>query len=376
MYQTLQQIKYKEVTKMYQILQQNQAQTKQKQKQETLRQILAIKKTKPNRKRVYGRMQRNVAPSLFIAKNIETVMESMSRLEIEFLKLMLSMRSQYTVVKPSHAWIAEQLDCSLTQVQNIIDRFESLGLLTAAYRHMRSSIFMFSTWLRFPDVVNRLQTYLPGIRVFALAFLHISLLLSPAGNYVRDGNLCQCIKEHDMYLNINKSALVEAYKTYGDSMGIGEKEEKKETKNLKGEERQQKYKANTYGGTGLYDRKSSQYEQDLLKHVHDRQRRKYSMQYQSDDEAQPRYDIRHDSAPAAPTYGSAPRNVAYPQYSSYAPYVHKAPQYEDPIEASNRLIEWTKTEDFRKACALLGEEVALKMCNNIVSRAIEHYEKD
>ena len=152
--------------------------------------------------------------------------------------------------------------------------------------------------------------------------------------------------------------------------------EDKEPKNLKGEERQQKHKANAYGGTGLYDRNSSQYEQDLLRQIHDRQRRKYSVQYPSDDEAQPRYDIRRDSDIAAPTYGAAHRNAAYPQYSSYAPYKHKEVQSEDPIEASNRLIEWTKTEDFRKACAILGEEVALKMCNNIVSRAIENYEKD
>ncbi len=152
--------------------------------------------------------------------------------------------------------------------------------------------------------------------------------------------------------------------------------EDKEPKNLKGEERQQKYKASTYGGTGLYDRESSQYEQDMLKKIHDRQREKYTVQYQSDDEAQPRYDIRHDSASATQTYGSASRNAAYPQYSSYTPYIHNETQHEDPVEASYRLIEWTKTEDFRKACALLGEEVALKMCNNIVSRAIEHYEKD
>lgn len=152
--------------------------------------------------------------------------------------------------------------------------------------------------------------------------------------------------------------------------------EDKEPKNLKGEERQQKYKANTYGGTGLYDRNSTQQEQDTLKRIHERQRKKYAVQYQQDDEAQPRYDIRHDSAPATPTYVASPRNTAYPQNTMYSPYVPSAPRYEDPIEASNRLIEWTKTEDFKKACSLLGEEVALKMCNNIVSRAIEHYEKD
>jgi len=333
-------------------------------------------------------MTHNIVPCKFIAQNPEAMAESFSYLERRFFSLMLSLKSQYTIVKPSHQWIADELDCDITHVQNLVDRFEALGLITPIYRHMRSSIFVFSNWLRLPDVVNRLQAYIPGIKVFALALLNISLLMCPKGNHVKDVKLCQCIKDHYDDLKITRGALIEAYKDFYGVLRKRYKLErkayeaeqeakrkikcaKKQEKNLQREGCKLMNNAATYGGTNLYDRKTSQHEVDLLNAVRERQRKKYSVNsynYEDDNDSQPQYNN-----PVAPKVLEN-RKLKYPKESIYRPFVAQERKPEDPISGSEKLIAWTKSEDYKRFVALFGEEAALQMCNKIVSQAIEGHQ--
>lgn len=156
------------------------------------------------------------------------------------------------------------------------------------------------------------------------------------------------------------------------------KEEQRSTMNqeinkkpLKRDSHSDNNKAGTYGGTGLYDRKTSQIEIDLLARSRAQAKRKYGMIDDRsatcfDDEAQPNYNVPRVSAA---------RQQAYPVHSPNTPYVHKEREPEDPVTASQRLIEWTQSEQFLKFEKLFGRDVALKMCNNIVTRAIEEYQE-
>lgn len=57
--------------------------------------------------------------------------------------------------------------------------------------------------------------------------------------------------------------------------------------------------------------------------------------------------------------------------SMYPAYRHQEKASEDPVEASEKLISWANSEQYKKFAALFGEEMAFKMCNKIVSQAIE-----
>ena len=134
-----------------------------------------------------------------------------------------------------------------------------------------------------------------------------------------------------------------------------------ESKNLQGDEMTQSNNGK-YGGSKIYDVKKSQFEIDLQAKVHERQKRKYSMDpVIADSEAQPSYN--------EPTV-SQERKQAYHPNTMYSPYVKVDRPAENPDEATKNLIAWTKTEQYKKFVAFCGEAEALKMCRNIVNSAL------
>lgn len=342
--------------------------------EQTRKEFLAIKRIRPNRARIKGRMTDNVMPPEVIQKNPEAFFEGLTQKELALINLIVEFRRKYEVVNPTHHYISEQLDCTVQHVQNMINRLEACGIMTVVYRHYRSSLFRLSNWLKLPDVVDRVQQFIPGIRSLALAFL----LLLPAASSLRalpEIFLLQQIKDQDMLFNINKSSLRKAYENPFSIQKISDESPEqhdftypksrflrhKEKNPLKRDSQSGMYNEHVYGGTGLYDRPTTQKELELMQKIRDRQRKVYGMDdsIKHDKEAQPRFNEKKVN------YSS------HVSFSPYKPYVHEERIAEDPVDACAKLSNWTNSPEYKQFVALFGQDVADKMCQSIVNKAIE-----
>lgn len=253
----------------------------------------------------------------------------------------------------SEATIAARLGVSLRTVNRAISKARGLGIILRRRRFNNSNVYAVNPELRNPEIIDELASVLPALRnLLCLSFLiPLSMILNPAPAHAR---------QNPGVLYFKKEILRMISVVQKDTLN----EEK--NKKLKGDTQSSRMDGNTYGGTGLYDRKYSQAEIDLQQAIHERQKRKYSMFYPTDEEAQPAY--------ATPKI-SAARQQAYPVNTPYAPYMPRIRKAEDPVQASARLIQWLESEEGKRAEQFFGKDVALKMCNKIVSQAIEEYKE-
>ena len=329
---------------------------KQHLKQKHREEFLSIKRNKPNRDRINGRHIENIVPATLIVQHPEDFFDTLTPLELNFLNLMINFSAKYKIVMPSHKWIADRLDCDDIYVQKIIDRLEACGIITPIYRHRKTSLYRFTNWLRLPDIVDRIQPWLPGLRVFAMALLNINLLLSSV-NRVPDVKYSALIEDRNRISFTNRRDLTEYYKKpFKMEKDLAKRMEHHQPPSPKrttasqtrNPQEPQRNNPGEYGGTGLYDRKTSQSEIDLLAATQEKIRRKNKML------ADPEAQVRYNETPAAPQ----------PRFASTV--------VEDPQEATKRLVDWTKTPQFEQFSRWMGREDALKMCRNIVDSAMEN----
>lgn len=267
----------------------------------------------------------------------------------------------------SEATIAKRLNIGASTVYRAIRDAYNLGLISKRRRFNNSNVYAINPELRNPQIIDELASILPALRGILCLIMLIPLvaLCKPAPSISlldRD----QLNKKNEILrtiLVVHRCTKNE--ETYGSLAGT---RPQRDQKSLKGDSRSMENKAHTYGGTNLYDRKTSQYEIDLLARARSDSKKKYGMQI--DDEAQPRYNEEVPSVQSKPIPEG--RKKAYNANTPYAPYEHKCRPAEDPVAASERLINWTQDpERYNKFVAIVGEEVARKMCNKIVSNALQ-----
>ena len=254
----------------------------------------------------------------------------------------------------SEETIAKRLGVSSKTVYRAIKKARALGIISRRRRFNMSNIYAINPELRDPKIVEELASILPALRGLLCLAILIPLTM-----------ICQASSNRDLLDSVQLYKKKEILRL----ISVVQKETQYEEIKKKTLQREARYMDNNphaYGGTKLYDRKTSQIELDLLARAREKARKKYGMQI--DNEAQPRYN---DVSPRKSTVSES-RKQAYNAESPYAPYVPVDRPAEDPIKASERLINWTQDkEKFNKFVALVGEEVALNMCNKIVTNALE-----
>ena len=132
MYQTLQQIKYKEVTKMYQILQQNQVQTKQKQNYSPYVYRFERRHSIDDIRFIFQKLPANVCALYF---------------------LLIRYAKRYRTVYPSLAKLSRETGFSKTTIIRYIEILETIGLLTVYRRKGTAKNRDLSNLYYFPPIV-------------------------------------------------------------------------------------------------------------------------------------------------------------------------------------------------------------------------------
>lgn len=281
----------------------------------------------------------------------------------------------------SEKTIALRLGVSARTVSRAVKKIRMLDVVYRRRRFNNSNIYKINPALRKPEIIEMLAAVLPALRgLLCLSILiPITVLCKPyptrayqengqlyyKNEYLINSSSCSLSKDI-VRRGGTKTGITSLGEVLGSMLGTKPRKmqmsEYEEQKNLKREYRQPENNQKTYGGTGIYDRKTSQTEIDLLSKIRERQKRKYSMDsIEVDNEAQPRFNEM-----------PAERKYKYHENTMYSPYQHKEYILENPEEASQKLLAWTKSVEFEKFCALYGREEALKMCRNIVNNALEN----
>jgi len=322
-------------------------------------------------------------------ENSQTTSQTLINLQIESINVALSKPNSVTRAVnyiacqclyyknnfyESAATIANRLGVSERTVSKAIKLARSLGIIHRRRRFNNSNTYKLNSQLHKPEIITMLAAVLPAIRgILCLSILiPIATLCKPYP--IRDlQEKCRLYYKNEILINsssysssrdiVRRGEIKTGATSLGQVLGslLGTKPRKmqmseyEENQNLKREDHKPENKAATYGGTGLYDRKTSQKEVDLLARVRERQR-KINAEYvekkamlSADKESQPRFD--------------EPKPRPAIQVSREAT--------EDPIEVSRKFSEWMASEDYKRKVALFGEEVMFKMCGKVVHNLLE-----
>jgi len=238
-------------------------------------------------------------------------------------------------------------------------KLQSLGLLTTYDRIEWGTKFRRTPLQRVADFLLD-EAYGYMLKMFlGVAFFFSSSVLnalkSPLPKRPLAGTVTAIFKEIIFSNSSSYSSSIDIVRREENNAKDEKMSEYEENQNLKREDHKPENNKTTYGGTRLYDRKTSQKEVDLLAEIRERQR-KINAEYlekkamlNADKESQPRFD---EPKPKQPI-----------RVSSNAT--------EDPIEVSSKFSAWMETEDYKRKVALFGSEVMFKMCGKVVHNLLE-----